>query len=186
MLHEIKACKNPREKVQIIWDFYLSRRLQSDLEPSWVHPDYDLFQKYLENTIKKDELLRLAEIIKSHELPDGSEVAQFRNKPKGPMRIIHEGWKVGSPTWVFMGRNLHPNATEYLGKGWVAVCREIPPDIYKLFDPSIPNLVWVAYQLEKAMTDENCVGPAVFYDDFIQGVEEKAGKLPEYPKFKEN
>lgn len=186
MLQALKSCKNPREKAQIIWDFYQSARLQSDLEPVWIHPDYELVQKYLENSIKKEELLRVAELIKSHEMPDGTEVSQYRGKPKSPVRIVHQGWKIGSPTWVFMGRNLHPNATQYLGKGWVAVCREVPSDLYKLFDSSIPNLVWVAYSLNKSMTDEDWIGPAVFYDEFILALERVVGKLPENPKLGEN
>lgn len=189
MLKKIKETKNPREKAEIIRDFYLSRKLQGDLEPSWVHPSYDLIEKYLNNSLQKKDLYQLAEVLKSHEQPDGKEVPQFVNRPGGPLRIMHEGWKIGSPTWVFMGRNLHPNAVQYLGNNWVAVCREVPVELYKLFDPSIPNLVWIAYHRQNSMTfteSENCIGPAVFYDVFMKLTAKIAGKLPENPDPKVN
>jgi hypothetical protein len=189
MLDKVKKTKNPREKAEIIWEFYCTRKLTIDLEPSWTHPSYLLVEKYLNNTIKKNELPQLVEVIKSHEQQDGKEVLQFVNRPSGPVRIMHEGWKIGSPTWVFMGRNLHPKATQYLGNGWIAVCREVPSELYKLFDPSIPNLVWIAYHRDRPMTfteSENCIGPAVFYDVFIKLTAKIAGKLPENPDPKVN
>ena len=185
-MHEaLKKLKTPREKAEMVWNHYLQRKLQTDLEPEWTHPAYDILDNYLKNQVKKEDIRKIVDVIKTHEIPDGWEVKSLPNKPQAGTRIIHDGWKVGSPTWVFMGRNLHPDATHYLGHDWVATCREVPPDIYELFDPSIPNLVWIAYHRKLPMelsSQKNCVGPAIFYDTFIEALEKQIGKkLPENP-----
>ena len=146
-----------KEKARIIWDHYLSRQLppsevsieedrliKASLEPNWIHYGYSLIKKALDGEkLEPDEMNLVDQIIQSHSLKDGYTVAAFPGQPKSPMRTIHDGWKAGTPTWIFMGRALTPESTVHLGNKWVAVQRTLPEEFYKDMDKTAaPPTLW--------------------------------------------
>lgn len=175
MLYEtLINCKSIKEKAFHIMDFYKSRRIQSSLEPIWIHRAYELVQQYLDDKLEKDNLRNLYEIVNSHCMEDGTEVPSFPNRPSSPARIMHEGWKIGTPTWIFMGRNEYGAARD-LNKGWVAVKRTVPQKFQKLFDPDIPLDIWFAYNLNDQMgigaETANSIGPSLDFDELCHEID---------------
>ena len=173
LIESLSLCKSVKQKACLIIDFYNSRRINGSLEPRWIHRAYELLQEYIDDKIDKKDYSICAELIRSHEMADGSEVPAFPNVPSSPVRIIHEGWKIGTPTWIFLGRN-YPDAAHEVGYGWVVVKRQVPIDFYKLFDSSISDTVWIGYHLNDQMgfdaTNANCIGPAINYEDLIAAI----------------
>lgn len=169
----IKAANNFEEKAKVVWEHYQSRRLNSDLEPKWTHAAYESVAKVLQKTATPEEKQLANEIIASHALKDGYSVAAFPGMPSSPLRIIHDGWKSGTPTWIFMGRSL-PGAAQDIGGGWVAVQRTLPPELYKLLGSNAPATLWIAYNLEQQMgtsaLTSNCIGPAYSLQEVLDEV----------------
>ena len=192
------------EKAQIIWEHYLSRKLPppkatqeidldgvegsythitGSLEPNWIHYGYELLKKALdgEKQSKKDFSL-VDQIIESHSFKDGHLVPAFPGQPQSPLRVIHDGWKAGTPTWIFMGRALTADSAVHLGGGWVAVQRTLPEDFYKDLDQdAAPATLWMAYHMDKQMgmtaLTSNVIGPAVSFDDLWAAVDAEHGPL---------
>jgi hypothetical protein len=161
-----------KEKSQIIWDHYLSRQLKTDLEPNWIHSGYDLIRRVAlgEETTKSEGTL-LIKLIQSHSTSDGEEVASLSGRPKSVVRIMHDGWKAGSPTWIFMGRSAEN--VQSLGEDWVAVKRTLPDHIYNLIDQDIaPPTLWLAYNLNLQMgfDNKNVIGPAISLEQLTDAV----------------
>ena len=79
---------------------------------------------------------------------------------------MHDGWKIGSSTWVFMGRKDH---AKRLNDDWILVSRKIPDKIFSLnFDADLPNEVWIAYHRRRQMgfsPMDNFIGPTPYLDD---------------------
>ena len=186
-LHDHPNYDKLMEQAKTVWGKYESRKLNSALEPAWIHAGYELVKDFIDNKLEEGNLSIVLEILHSHSLPDGSGVLAFPNQPKGPQRIIHDGWKAGTPSWIFMGRNLAPENVKYLGERWVAVQRSLPPEMYKLIDPSAaPPTLWMAYHLDNQMgltaLTSNVIGPAIYFEDLIETIEAEIGKkLPENP-----
>src|SRR5687768_579777 len=111
------------------WQTYQARRLrQAEFEPNWIHASYELLRDYVEGKVRdREDKNMVKRILGSLTLPDGHEVYAFPGIPGSPVRIIHDGWKIGTPTWVFMGRTLPGSVVKDLGSGWVLVGRPIPP-----------------------------------------------------------
>lgn len=189
LAQRIKDAKTLEQKAQVVWDHYESRRLQGPLEPHWIHEAYKPIQTILTGRrVRGEDRDYVREIVHSHGLPDGYTVQAFPGMPGSPVRVIHDGWKVGTPTWIFMGRNLTPDAVKYLGEGWVAVKRTAPPEIFrKLAHGDMPDTLWIAYQLDQPMGGSaltaNCIGPCFDLEDVIEGVEDEIGRqLPQNPE----
>lgn len=192
----IAAAKTYKDKAQVVWDHYVSRQLplaefsypigtlnKGTLEPSWVHFGYALIQKFVsDEKLDADELELVDQIIASHSLKDGHTVPAFIGQPKSPMRVIHDGWKAGTPTWIFMGRSLTPKSVVYLGSGWVAVQRTIPDEFYKDMDQqAAPPTLWMAYNNDQQMgitaLTSNVIGPAVSFNQLWNAVNDQHGPL---------
>ena len=176
-----------KEKTRLIWEHYISRKLKCFLEPSWTHAAYELIQQYSIGLVSKENMY-IRELIFSHEFEDGNETQAFPGIPNSPTRIMHDGWKIGTPTWVFMGRSEEPENARYLGENWVAVKRNIPKELIKFFDQNLPSEAWIAYNRNHHMgmsgTTANCVGPACYLDDLVEAVEKQIyKKLPKNPVF---
>lgn len=159
-----------RDSCEKIWQLYESRKLKK-FEPNWIHYAYELVKKYLDGkNLSNKELDLVTQIIQSHSLPDGYAVPALPSKPNGDTRIIHDGWKAGSTTWIFMGRT--ENNVVPLSNGWIAVKRTLPQHLYSLLKQDLaPDTLWCAYHLDKQMgidSDENCVGPAIYFDQLRQ------------------
>lgn len=173
----VNAAVTLKEKAIVVWQHYESRKLQSELEPKWIHAGYEIVFKYINGSVTPEEKQFVQEIVSSHSLKDGYSVAAFPGTPSGPMRIIHDGWKSGTPTWIFMGR-AEPGAAKMIGDGWVAVQRSLPAAFYQLMDQkAAPPTLWIAYHLEKQMgvsaMTSNCIGPATSYDELLGAVNDE-------------
>jgi len=179
---DLLDCKTLEEKSKIIWQHYEKRKLDSNLEPNWTHAAYDLVLRYNENpsALKNEESSVLKELIYSHEMLDGTEVQSFPHIPRSPVRIMHDGWKIGTPTWIFMGRSLNFNLIRSLGNDWIAVGREVPADLCHLFDPTMPKIAWIAYNINDQMglnaQTANCIGPALYFNELIEALEKQTKK----------
>jgi hypothetical protein len=172
--------KTFKDKAQIVWNHYLSRQLpENTLEPNWIHLGYELVSKFVkEEKLKNDEKEIVNQIVLSHFLKDGYSVPVFPGQPKSPMRIIHDGWKAGSPTWIFMGRALTSDSAISLSEGcegWIAVNRTIPDEFYKDMDQQMaPATLWMAYKKDKQMgitsLTSNVIGPAISLDQLKEAI----------------
>lgn len=176
LFESMKAAGTLQEKATVVCNHYESRKLNSALEPKWIHAAYDAVKKFVDGVADENEKNLVREIVSSHSLKDGYSVPAFPGMPSSPMRIIHDGWKSGTPTWIFMGRALSPDSVEDIGNGWVAVKRSLPDDLYKLIDPkAAPATLWVAYHLDRQMGTSaltaNCVGPAMSKKELLSAVE---------------
>lgn len=174
----LSSCKTLKEKVSVILSHYASRKINGPLEPEWIHVAYELLQKFADDKASKNDYVLIKDLIASHEISDGSDVWSIPGIPSSPKRIIHDCWKVGSPTWVFMGRN-NPNSAFFLIDDWIAVRRKIPESIFKMFNQDLPDETWIAYNRKQQMgtttTTANCIGPAFSWQQLINAVEEKVG-----------
>lgn len=176
----LKSCNSWKGRAFLVNDFYQLSRLDSSLEPLWIHGAYEIVKNYINDTLKKEQIKLFYEIVNSHELPDGFEVPSIPNVPSSPVRVMHEGWKIGSPTWVFMGRN-KPGCSQSISKDWVAVQRTVPENMWKNFDPDIPKTVWIAYNINKQMynlenlenSTTDCIGPAFDFDELVKAVKKQ-------------
>ena len=200
----IAAAPTYKAKAQVVWDHYVSRQLPpaeladdpempngkrmvvGTLEPNWVHFGYALIHKFIFSRVGEkldaDELELVDQIIASHSLKDGHTVPAFPGQPKSPMRIIHDGWKAGTPTWIFMGRAFTPKSAIHLGGGWVAVQRTIPDEFYKDMDKqAAPATLWMAYDANQQMgitaLTSNVVGRAVSFNQLWDAVDAEYGPL---------
>ena len=163
----------------ILWQHYQNRKLKSEYEPTWVHEGYDIFRRVLDKQeLNQKEFWLAKEIIKSHGLPDGFAVPLDKRQPQSEQRIMHDGWKAGSSTWIFMGRSLADNCVVPLSDSWIAVKRTLPSQIYDLLDSSLaPDTLWMAYNknTQIRVLDENltCVGPAIYFEELVNFLEKK-------------
>lgn len=175
LFESLQAEEKLEEKARIVCEHYESRVLDNELEPRWMHPAYECVQRLYDGNATEDEKQMALEIISSHSLKDGYSVSAFPGMPGSPMRIIHDGWKSGTPTWIFMGRSF-PDAAKDIGNGWVAVQRSLPPEFYRLIDASAaPPTLWIAYHLDQQMgmsaLTANCIGPAMSLPELIEAVD---------------
>jgi hypothetical protein len=87
-----------------------------------------------------------------------------------PDRVSHDGYKVGTTSWVFMGRKDSPIAPiNYYGKTLYAIKRVIPHNIssmLKPLHPEVENIVWCAYDLDGKYGVE--IGPCISLDHIHQ------------------
>lgn len=171
---DLEAIKDPRDRCLFIWDHYVSRKRNDDYEPDWVLKPYALVKKFIdleENAdLDEKEYFILNETIKSHLQEDGTEVPVKTGFPNEGSRIMHDCWKAGSFTWLFMGR-ADSNEVFY-HKDFVVISRTLPDHLYSLLDREVfaPQTLFAAY---KKADDSMNVGPAVSIDDLLQELENK-------------
>lgn len=178
----LSVAKTLQEKARALQIHYFSRRLHgegdsvySTLEPSWIHSGYELAMRLSDGEkLSDDERHLVEEIVSSHELPDGFTVSAFPGMPNSPQRIIHDGWKAGTPTWIFMGRTLSEYPAKDMGNGWIATSRTIPDKFYKLMDQNVPPTLWIAYHMNRPMgltaMTSNVIGPATSFEELEEAV----------------
>lgn len=160
------------EKCRAIWDHYLSRKRNDSFEPNWILRPYELAKLYAESEGKPDgfsdnDYFLLNETIKSHSQKNGNEVPVKTGFPNEGSRVMHDCWKAGSFTWIFMGRAEAKDA--FLHKEFVILSRTLPDDLYKVIDKSIfaPQTLFAAYNLFDVSKN---TGPAVCLDDLLNAL----------------
>lgn len=161
------------DRCSFLWDHYLSRKRQDEFEPSWVLQPYSLVKSFLDAKgeasapLNDGDYFVLNETIKSHLQKDGTEVPIRTGFPNEGSRIMHDCWKAGSFSWVFMGRIEAKDIFDY--KNFVILSRALPDHLYDLLDKDFaPQTLFVAY--ERTDISKN-VGPAICIDDLIEELE---------------
>lgn len=157
-------------RCKIIWQHYEDRKLKNNFEPEWTHECYYLMQKAINHKLNDLEFWIASEVVKSHSLADGTSVPVNKKQPNGEERIIHDGWKAGSISWIFMGRSLSSESIVPLSDNWIAVQRTLPDDIYALIDDTLaPATLWMAYNTKLPFNilseKKNCIGPSIYFED---------------------
>lgn len=172
--------KNERAKARLMWEHYVSRKRDDALEPNWVHPAYALaYSVATGEKLDSDDLTTFRQMVGSHELEDGHVVRAFPHMPEefqGPARYVHDGWKLATPSWVFMARN--QNVPDFgpvidVGNGWVVVGRDIPDKLHANMQGG--KTIYIAYNLNvpmgiTAMT-ANVLGPTDSHEEIMLEVE---------------
>lgn len=177
LYHKLQETKSAFEKCQIIWDHYVERQLHSELEPAWIHAGYELiFKAKNEKALTKEEIKIVNEIIFTHSCEDGKEIPAFAGKPNSPSRIIHDGWKAGTPSWIFMGRSLEADNVQKINNNYVVVKRTLPSEYYQMLNQDLaPATLWMAYNLNKQMgcfgERTNIIGPAIYLNQILKEIE---------------
>jgi hypothetical protein len=155
----------------MVWEHYLSRKRQDNLEPSWILRPYTIIKRYLDNpsdSYDDEERFILSETIKSHLQEDGTEVPVKTGFPNEGSRIMHDCWKAGSFTWVFMGR---VDSKDALVKGdYVIIDRTLPDNLYDMIDKDMaPQTLYAAYHISD---ESKNIGPGVYLTDILKKIEE--------------
>lgn len=163
----------PLEKCSFLWDHYVSRQRQDEFEPSWVLKPYLLIKRFLDlegnadAAFSEEDYFMLNETIKSHLQKDSTEVPIRTGFPNEASRIMHDCWKAGSFSWLFMGRLETKDVFEH--KGFVVISRTLPDHLYDLLDKDFaPQTLFAAYN---KTDDSKNVGPAICIDDLIEELE---------------
>lgn len=163
---------------QQCWDHYQGRKLTGDqaaCEPEWTHPAYQGIRDWIDRPeqFDDDETADIADLI----LGISDHTLRQEESWPFPPRLVHEGWKVGTPTWVFLGRAA--GHVERYDDDLVLCCRTIPADCRNHLK-SIDNCwdCWIAYSLTEPMGSSamtaNCYGPCLSKDDLIEAIEQEA------------
>lgn len=152
-------------KAEICLEHYRAS-MSAQFEPEWMHPAYEILQKFIQGSLPVEKMNLVKEIIASHECEDGRTVTVQPGVPASGKRVMHDGWKIGSSTWVFMGRK---DYAKRLNDDWILVSRKIPDKIFSLnFESDLPNEVWIAYHRRRQMgfsPMDNFIGPTPYLDD---------------------
>lgn len=161
--NNVKNASSLKEQCEIIWRHYLSRKLKNNFEPIWTHTPYKVIEDYLDNkALSQKELFLLKEVVKSHRQNDATEVPVKSGFPKEGTRLMHDCWKAGSFTWIFMGRIYCENISTH--KDFIVINRKLPEDIYSLVDNELaPQTLYAAYKC----SDNFFVGPSVSLEKLI-------------------
>lgn len=97
---------------QQLHQYYESHKGDAAYEPEWIHPFFEV------STMPDDAIIRAANSLK---VADGTICEAFPGLVGSPLRIIHDGWKVGTTSWVFFGRRT-PAYRRAIGS-WVVLGR---------------------------------------------------------------
>lgn len=151
-----------KDKCSYLWEHYCNRKRTDEYEPNWILKPYDLARMYsLGQQINDEDIFLLENLLKSHAEPNGAEVPVKRGFPKEGTRLMHDGWKAGSSSWLFMGRKFSKTSQH---SHYVIISRTLSDNYYNLLDsPTAPQTLFCAYSL----LEEKLIGPAIFYDDLI-------------------
>jgi hypothetical protein len=169
MIENLKFAPSLEEQCSLIWDHYLSRRLKNELEPTWIHSPYQLVRDFLDKkSLSSQDFYLLKEVIKSHQQKDAAEVPVKTGFPKEGTRVMHDSWKAGSFTWIFMGRIFCEDIFEH--KKYVIISRKLPDEIYNILDKDFaPQTLYGAYKVNK----NSFFGPAISSDQLISHLDQQ-------------
>jgi hypothetical protein len=149
----------------------LSRKRLDDYEPSWTLSPYSIVKKALDNKDNLDAVLNehdfflISETIKSHYQKNGIEVPIKTGFPNEGSRIMHDCWKAGSFTWIFMGRT---ECQPFLNGNYTVISRKIPDDMYDLLDKEYaPQTLFAAYD---RLDESKNIGPAVTLESLLNEI----------------
>ena len=183
------------EKVEVLLKRYEDSRRIDGFEPQYVIAPYDEIFLYAGKTIdgKKPSFFTKtkAKALRKYYSEDWSDKEILKYFEENtldsmlikdgtafkdgffPTRVIHDGFKVGTTSWIFMGRKNSPIVpVQYHGDTLYAVKRTIPPEIAKMLKPLHPELgydMWCAYDLTGKYRVE--IGPCFSLDQIMQAAD---------------
>jgi hypothetical protein len=159
---------------------YERSKRNDQAEPKWVLHPYSIAYDYMKSGLdglreyygdeKSSTLVEYAtNDLTGLDIEDGTVYESF----PFPARVIHDGFKVGTTSWVFMGRRnsnvevlTTPKNSIYGGEDIYVVSRIIPPEINKKLKKKHPELepvVYCGYSLnDKIKVD---IGPCITSDE---------------------
>lgn len=159
-------------KAKKLWEFYQSRQRTDECEPTWVLWPYSMMRDY--GGLVAEDKGNADTMIGNLSISDGTVQEAFPGLPGSPLRIIHEGCKIGTPSWVFMGRNLADSVVER--KGDLVICGRKVPRQYR---HSGHAAAWIAYSLNEPMGStaltSNVFGPCLTRAELEQAIRAEAG-----------
>lgn len=152
-----------KEMCKVLVDRYERSRIEGEGEPPWVLSPFDIAYGYMEggieavrHAIDADEDSSTEELESMVEESLGGLLVADGSVCRGggifPDRVIHDGFKIGTTSWVFMGRAsspVHKVATPkngpYRGAEMYVVGRAIPKELQRMIVRPHPELDPVVY-----------------------------------------
>ena len=152
-----------RDMCKVLVERYEKSRISGVGEPPWVLSPFDMAYGYLSggldavrDTLDVDEDAGSDEVESLLSESLGSMLVEDGYVCRGggifPDRVIHDGFKIGTTSWVFMGRAKSPLYTiktptegPYRGAELYVVERRIPKELQKRVVMPHPELEPVAY-----------------------------------------
>jgi hypothetical protein len=127
---------------------YENTRRTDIYEPSWILDPYNLAYDFIKNKCNNDQVNDYINELQCMNVPDGTTIESFPFPP----RIFHDGYKVGSTSWIFMGRKnspiyatIKPDSSFYYQDEIIVIGRKLPPQIAKCVKMPHPELEPIAY-----------------------------------------
>jgi hypothetical protein len=164
--------------------FYESRRLSDpSLEPTWTPEPYACLYRWRAGERGSEIREEVEEAIGSLSLRGEYEDPFFGK------RFIEDGCKVGTASWVFIGRNLPDSTVVPRPEGIVVVGRPVVPTTVEAMIRAgcrRPRPVsWIAYSL-KVPIHLQVAGPCESYEQAVEQIPVKLGPRPPNELFKGN
>ena len=164
--------------------FYESRRLPDpSLEPTWTPQPYACLYRWKAGKRRREIREEVKAAIGSLSLRGEYDDPIFGK------RFIEDGCKVGTATWVFIGRSLPHSTVRPLPDGNVVVGRPVTSLTEKAMIRAgchRPRAVsWIAYSL-KVPIHLQVAGPCETYEQAVEQIPKKLGARPEGELFKGN
>lgn len=174
--------KNLNEICDKLIERYEASKRNDQAEPKWILNPYSMAYEYKQSGLdalreyygdeKSDTLIEYAiSDLNGLLIKDGTVYESFPFPP----RIIHDGFKVGTTSWVFMGRrhsNVEvlstPKDSLYRGEDIYVVSRVIPSEIsnkLKKNHPELEPVVYCGYSFNEQIKVD--IGPCLTVDHII-------------------
>jgi hypothetical protein len=176
--------RNLENSINRFLAFYESRRLSDpSLEPPWTPEPYSVLFRWRAGEHGSDVREEVEEAIGSLSLRGGYDDPFFGK------RFIEDGCKVGTASWVFIGRNLPDSTVVPRPGGIVVVGRPVASTTVAAMIRAgcrRPRSVsWIAYSL-KVPIHLQVAGPCEAYDQVVEEIPLKLGDRPAGEVFKGN
>jgi hypothetical protein len=160
---------------------YEESKRKDETEPTWILSPYDIAYNFMKDGVKslvayfgeesEEELLKNALDCLEHIF---TEDLTLYNDGLFPTRIIHDGFKFGTPSWIFMNRKnskLHvvkPAKDFYYQDDIYVVSRPIPPEILKMIrmHPELDSVLYCGYSLNNDIKVD--IGPCNSLDNILE------------------
>lgn len=169
---------------------YEKSKRTDGLEPFWILSPYDIAYEFDKDGIKglesifgdmeSKELIEEATCtLESMMIPDATCLTEW----PFPSRVIHDGFKVGTTSWVFMGRKdspihkITPSKSFYYQDEVIVISRKIPPEIAKLVKSphqELEPVVYCGYCLNPNIKVD--IGPCMTIEE-VQNIFDGHGKV---------
>lgn len=160
-----------KQQCRRMMEFYHTRAFVGDrshLEPSWMLRPFNQFDDYLNDrrNFDDEEIDELDEMLAAMKLKGEYDSGIFGK------RWIEDGFKVGTTSWLFMGRNFAEAHVSEPAYGLVCISRTVSPTTVKAMQKMGVAItkematVYAVYSTDIPHT-ERMIGPCLSPDDAI-------------------